>query len=163
MNLASALLWGFVATAILTGLMAVSQGLGWSRMSIPFLLGTMFTPDRDRAMLWGVGAHFLDGWVFALLYALAFESIGRATWLIGALGGLAQGLFVLAVVIPILPALHPRMASERQGPTPTRLLEPPGFFALHYGRRTPEITLAAHVVYGMVLGVFYVPLHLHGG
>ena len=39
--------------------------------------------------------------------------------------------------LPLIPGLHPRMASEYQGPTPTRQLEPPGFLALNYGRPTP--------------------------
>ncbi len=59
----------------------------------------------------------------------------------------------------MLPDLHPRMASERHGPTPTRLLQPPGFLGLHYGLRTPLVVVAAHIVYGVVLGAVYrVPL-----
>ncbi|MBX6363334.1 MAG: hypothetical protein IRZ00_05650 [Gemmatimonadetes bacterium] len=156
MNLPAALLWGFAATTVLTTLMAGSQVMGLSRMSIPFLLGTMVTPDRDRAMLAGIGIHFVNGWIFALLYVLAFEALHRATWWLGALAGLLHGLFVLVVVLPLLPAVHPRMASERQGPTPTRLLQPPGFLAIHYGRRTPIIALIAHVAYGILLGALYV-------
>lgn len=155
MNIGSILLWGFVGTVVLTSLMAASQGVGVSRMSIPFVLGTMVTADRDRAMLAGSVLHFLNGWMFALVYAAAFESLGRATWWLGAGGGAAHGLFVLLVGLPMLPALHPRMASEQHGPTPTRQLQPPGFLALHYGRRTPIATLAAHLVYGAILGAFY--------
>ncbi len=66
-----------------------------------------------------------------------------------------QALFILAVAMPLLPALHPRMASEQQGPTPTMQLEPPGFLALHYGRRTPLTVLLAHIAYGALLGAFY--------
>ena len=51
--------------------------------------------------------------------------------------------------------MHPRMASEQHGPTPTRQLEPPGFLALNYGRRTPISLLLAHLVYGAILGAFY--------
>jgi hypothetical protein len=51
--------------------------------------------------------------------------------------------------------LHPRMASERQGPTPTRQLEPPGFLALNYGKRTPISVVLAHLLYGGLLGAFY--------
>lgn len=51
--------------------------------------------------------------------------------------------------------IHPRMASETTGPEPTRALEPPGFLTLNYGRRTPSITLIAHVAYGVILGAFY--------
>jgi hypothetical protein len=35
------------------------------------------------------------------------------------------------------------------------MLEPPGFFALNYGYRTPLAVLIAHIAYGMVLGGFY--------
>ena len=51
--------------------------------------------------------------------------------------GLVHGAFVLAVALPVLPGVHPRMASELRGPTVARQLEPPGFLALHYGVRTP--------------------------
>lgn len=60
--------------------------------------------------------------------------------------------------MPLLPSVHPSMASEHRGPEPTRALEPPGFLALNYGRSTPVITVAAHVVYGIVLGALYRPL-----
>jgi hypothetical protein len=48
------------------------------------------------------------------------------------------------------------MASRHHGPTPTRQLEPPGFLALNYGWATPATTLLAHVVFGLILGAFYV-------
>jgi hypothetical protein len=155
MNVPSILLWGFIATVVLTGTTSASQGLGFSRMSIPFILGTMVTPDRYRATAWGFLMHFVNGWLFASVYALAFESWQRATWWLGAAAGLVHGLFVLLTLMPLLPGLHPRMASEQHGPTPTRQLQPPGFLALHYGRRTPLVTLLAHVAYGAVLGGFY--------
>ena len=155
MNWGSSMLWGFVGTVVLTGLMSASQGLGLTRMSLPYILGTMFTPDRDRAKLVGFGVHLGNGWWLALVYAAAFESWHRATWWLGALTGLVHGLFVLLVVMPLLPGLHPRMASEQRGPEPTRQLEPPGFLALNYGRRTPLSVLLAHLAYGAILGAFY--------
>ena len=155
MNLSDVLLWGFVATVVLTSVMSAAQGLGLSRMSIPFMLGAMFTPNRDRAPVVGFVVHLIDGWLFALVYAAAFEQWGRATWWLGAVTGLVHGGFVLTAGMPMLPGLHPRMASERQGPTPTRQLEPPGFLALHYGRQTPIVTLVAHILYGTILGAFY--------
>lgn len=155
LNFMSIALWGFVATVFLTTLMAAGQGLGLSRMSIPFMLGTVFTADRDRAMVIGFGAHFINGWLFAFFYAVIFEDLGLAGWILGGGIGLAQGLTVLILLMPILPFLHPRMASEHRGPEPTRALEPPGFMALNYGRQTPGITLLAHVVYGAILGGCY--------
>jgi hypothetical protein len=53
-----------------------------------------------------------------------------------------------------MPHFHPRMASEYDGPTDVRRLEPPGFVGLNYGYRTPATTLIAQVAYGLVLGTF---------
>jgi len=150
-------LWGFVGTVVLTGLAAGGQALGLTRMSLPYILGTMFTPDRDRAKVVGLGVHLLNGWLFALVYAAAFRSWHRATWWLGAAIGLVHALFVLVAALPLLPGLHPRMASEQHGPTPTRQLEPPGFLALNYGRGTPLAVLLAHLAYGAILGAFYRP------
>jgi hypothetical protein len=155
MNVGSVLLWGFVASLVVTATMSGGHGLGWSRMSLPLILGTMFTSNRDRAGITGFVAHLVLGWVLAILYALAFESWGRATWWLGAGIGIVHAMVVLVAVMPILPNVHPRMASEHRGPEPTRQLEPPGFMALHYGRRTPIITIIAHVLYGAVIGAFY--------
>jgi hypothetical protein len=154
-NLASITLWGFLATIVLTTTLAASQWLGWTRMAIPFMLGTMITPDRMQASWLGFLAHFVNGWIFAFVYALVFEDLNFATWWLGGIGGLVHAVFVLLVIIPLLPAVHPRMASEDRGPTPTRQLQPPGFLALHYGRRTPILTVVAHVAYGALLGAFY--------
>jgi hypothetical protein len=143
MNWSSWLLWGFVATVVLTTLLAGSQGVGMTRMNVPYLLGTMVTPNRDRAKFIGVFLHFINGWLFSLIYVAAFQLIGRSTWWFGALIGFVHGSFVLAVALPALPALHPRMANEQYGPTVARQLEPPGFLGLHYGIRTPISVLVA--------------------
>jgi hypothetical protein len=47
------------------------------------------------------------------------------------------------------------MASERQGPSVTRQLEPPGLLARNYGYRTPLSLAAAHAIFGAILGGFY--------
>jgi hypothetical protein len=47
------------------------------------------------------------------------------------------------------------MASEQQGPTVARQLEPPGFLALNYGVRTPIAVFVSHAVFGIILGAFY--------
>lgn len=155
MKYGDTLLGGFAGTVVLTTLLGGSQGLGLTRMNLPYMLGTMVTPNRDRAKLVGFGLHFLNGWLFAAVYAAAFRRWQRATWWLGAAIGLVHGLFVLAAAMPMLPALHPRMASEQRGPTPTRQLDPPGFLALNYGYRTPLSVVLAHLLYGGVLGSLY--------
>jgi uncharacterized membrane protein YagU involved in acid resistance len=156
MNWSSWFIWGFASTVVLTSILAGSQGIGLTRMNIPYMLGTIFTPDRDRAKFIGFFLHFLNGWIFSLVYAAAFELVGSSTWWFGALIGLVQATFVLTVLLPILPALHPRMANEEYGPTVVRQLEPPGFLGMHYGIRTPLSVLIAHAVFGSILGMFYV-------
>jgi uncharacterized membrane protein YagU involved in acid resistance len=155
MNVSSWLLWGFVATAVLTTLMSGSQGLRLTRISLPYMLGTFFTPNRDRAKLLGFCFHLINGWIFSLVYVLAFHAWGAASWWRGATIGFVHASFVLTAGMQILPGLHPRMASEKHGPTVMRQLEPPGFLALNYGFQTPVSVLLAHVVFGVILGIFY--------
>jgi hypothetical protein len=143
---------GLGATVVLTALFAVAQGLGWTRMSLPLLLGTMFTPDRDRARLVGILVHLANGWMFSAVYFGVFALAGARPGL-GALVGLVHGVFVAAVGLPALPAFHPRVARPHAGPTAERRLEPPGFLALHYGWSTGAIIVAGHVVFGALLGI----------
>jgi len=154
-NVASWLLWGFASTLLLTTTLAVSQALGLTRMNMPYMLGTMFTADRDRARLFGFVAHLVNGLVFSLLYVFVFQSWGVASWWRGSLIGVLHGLFVLVIGMAMLPGIHPRIASEQHGPTANRQLEPPGFMAINYGIRTPISVLVSHAVFGAVLGAFY--------
>ena len=146
------LLWGFVATITTSAVMSISQSLGWSRLSIPFLIGTMITGDRHTANVVGFLFYMIGGWLFAFVYYLLFASIQELSWLVGVGAGVVQGLFVLSVLLPLLPHLHPRMATAYDGPTSERRLEPPGFLGLHYGFHTPLVTIVAHVAYGAILG-----------
>ncbi|MFY0583666.1 hypothetical protein ACN28S_63580 [Cystobacter fuscus] len=148
---------GSAGTLVLTGLLVGSQRLRLTRMNLPFLLGTMVTADRDRAKLYGLGLHLLNGLVFSGVYMAAFAAWGRAGWWLGGLMGVLHASLVLLVVLPAMPTLHPRMAGESQGPTEVRPLEPPGFLGLHYGMRTPLTVLVSHVVFGMLLGGLYPP------
>ena len=146
---------GFAGTVLLSTIMAGAHSIGLTRMSIPYLLGTMFTPDRDRAKVYGFLLHLLNGQLFSLIYVGAFHVVGQATVWIGLGIGLTHAAFVLLVGMPALPGMHPRMAGERHGPSAARQLEPPGMLALNYGTRTPLVALAAHAVFGAVLGGFY--------
>jgi hypothetical protein len=145
-------LWGLVATTAMTAILQLSQGLGVSRMSLTFLLGSAFSGNRSRATVLGFALYIIGGWLFALLYYLFFTSIQIYTWWLGSILGLIHGMFLLVCVIPLLPFIHPRIASEHHGVTYLRQLEPPGFLAMNYGYQTPLVTLVAQAVYGGVLG-----------
>jgi hypothetical protein len=147
--------WGFASTIVLTLVMRLSRDIGYTRMDIPLMLGTIFTSNRDKAKWLGFLFHLVMGWLFSFFYVVAFVTSGLFHWWFGLLIGLIHGLFILVVGMSILPSIHPRMATEHQGPDPTHQLEPPGFLALNYGRKTPIVTLFAHLVYGTILGFFY--------
>lgn len=147
-------IFGFGATLALTSIMTTAQMAGWSRMDMPMMLGTVFVEDPDRARVVGIVLHVANGYIFALMYAVAFAVLGEASWWLGAVFGAFHGIAVLTLLMPIMPGMHPRMASERSGMELTHALEPPGLLGLNYGGRVPIITLFAHIVYGALLGTF---------
>ena len=157
MNIGSWMIWGFAATVVMTTILVAAQYLRLTRMSLPYLLGMLVTGDRDKAKVMGVFFHLLNGWAFSLMYVAAFHAWGGPAWWKGALIGLVQSLFILGVILPVMPGMHPRMASEHGGPTIARQLEPPGFLALHYGVQTPVAVVIAHLAFGIILGIFYKP------
>jgi uncharacterized membrane protein YagU involved in acid resistance len=124
-------------------------------MNLPSRLGSAGSRARDRAKVYGTALHALFGWLFSFVYVIAFEVWGEASWWRGALLGLVHAAFVLTILMPMLPGLHPTMASERRGPTVVRQLEPPGFLGLHYGFQTPISIVFAHIVFGTLLGILY--------
>jgi hypothetical protein len=137
--------------------MLAAQLLGRTRLDVPLLLGTLLVTDPDRARVAGFFIHLVNGQAFALGYAAAFAASGEATWWGGALLGLLHGSIAMLVIVPLLPGVHPHMASERAGLSTTASLEPPGLLALNYGWETPIVTLAAHVAYGVALGLLLDP------
>ncbi len=155
MNWSGWLLWGFLATIVLTTLSAGTEGLGLTRMNFPYILGyILHARPRPRQILRLLGACGRGSGVLADL-RLDF-SVARHCRLVARPADRAlPWIFVLVVVMSLLPGLHPRMASEQHGPEAQNMLEPPGFMALHYGIQTPLAILLSHAVFGAILGAFY--------
>jgi len=146
---------GFVGTIVLTTGLRLAQELGLTRMDIPLLLGAVFTAHRSRANVIGYFLHFVNGILFALGYYAVFRAVGHAGWLFGLALGLVHGLFAGgALVNVLLPAVHPRMGTPWSDAEETPLLEPPGFLLENYGPRTALGNLAAHLLYGAIVGGF---------
>jgi hypothetical protein len=150
-----ALAGGLVGTVVLTTGSRLAQQLGWTRMDIPLLLGTVFTPSRSRASVIGYAIHFANGLLFSLAYGLVFEATGRAGWLFGLLLGAVHGVFAGGALLNVLlPAVHPRMGTAWTDARSAPLLEPPGFLLANYGRATLVATFALHLAYGAIVGLF---------
>jgi len=146
-------LFGLVATTALTAVMIAAQLTGLTRLDLPLLLGTIVTEDPDRARVAGFFIHLVIGQGFAFGYAATFALLDRATWWLGALLGLLHVAVALTLLVPLLGGVHPRIASDRAGPSSTAALEPPGLLGLNYGPQTPIVAIAAHLAYGIALGV----------
>jgi hypothetical protein len=146
-------LFGLLATILLTAVMIAAQLAGWTRLDLPLLLGTVVTADPDRARVAGFFMHLGIGQGFALGYAAAFALLDTATWWLGALFGLVHVGVALTVLVPLLPGVHPRMASARAGPASISVLEPPGLGGLNYGAETPAVAVIAHLAFGIALGI----------
>jgi uncharacterized membrane protein YagU involved in acid resistance len=146
-------LFGLVATTALTSVMIVAQMVGLTRLDLPLLLGTIVTGDPDRARIAGFLIHLLIGQGFAFGYAASFALLNECSWWLGGLFGLLHVAIALTVLVPLLAGVHPRIASGRAGRSTSAVLEPPGLLGLNYGAQTPIVAIAAHVVYGVALGV----------
>ena len=114
-HLPQLLVWGLIATVAMTTILQGSQGLGLSRLSLPFLVGTFFTSNRNRATVIGFLVYTIGGWGFAMLYFLFFAGIGLATWWLGALLGFLHGLFLLAGVGGLVIATSGSYANNSSG------------------------------------------------
>ena len=155
MSLWGALAGGVVGTIVLTSGLRIAQELGWTRMDIPLLLGTVFTDDRSRASVIGYAVHFANGLLFAVGYYAIFRAVDHAGWIFGAVLGVVHASFSGgALVTVLLPAVHPRMGTPWSDSEETPILEPPGFMLVNYGRRTAVWTLLVHVAYGAIVGGF---------
>jgi hypothetical protein len=150
-----ALAGGLTGTVVLTTALRAASELGWTRMDMPFLLGTALSTNRVHAKALGYALHFAFGLLFSLAYYAVFLAIGQSGWWLGALFGLIHALFAgTALVNILLPLVHPRMANPLTAAGSAPLLEAPGFLLTNYGRSTPLVTVLAHIAYGTIVGGF---------
>lgn len=155
MNVWSAVVGGLAGTLVLTTILRASTELRLTRIDLPFLLGTTVTSSRRLAKAIGYAAHFAFGALFALGYYVVFLALDASGPLLGAVLGVAHGLFAgTALVNILLPVVHPRMGSDVSSSRTVTLLETPGFMMLNYGRAAPVVSLVAHAAYGAIVGAF---------
>ena len=151
--LRAALAGGLLGTVIMTTMLRAASEFGFTRMDLPFLLGTALTDSRRRARVYGHLVHFVLGLLFALGYAFIFDATGRSGWKIGLILGIVHASFVSTTLVNvILPIIHPRIGTPETAADEVALLEAPGFMMLNYGRSTFLVTLLGHMAYGVIVG-----------
>jgi hypothetical protein len=150
----SALAGGIIGTLAMTTIIKAASELGLTRMDLALLLGTTVTENRRKARAVGYLFYFVIGAGFSEAYGALFAIIGRSSWQLGALLGALHAVFIATVLVSVLlPVVHPRMATPDTAANEITLIEPPGFLMLNYGRNTFLVTLAAHIVYGALVGL----------
>jgi hypothetical protein len=149
---------GLLGTLVLTTAMRVASEVGWTRMDLAFILGTVVTDDRRRARAIGYLIHVMLGLVFAFAYDAVFRVLGWSAWWLGALFGAVHAVFISTVIVNVLlPVVHPLMGTPETAANEFALIEPPGFLLINYGRNTFFVTLVAHVLFGAIVGGTYAP------
>jgi hypothetical protein len=155
MTVWGALAGGAIGAVVLASGLRVAQELGWTRMDIPLLLGTVFSENRSRATAIGYALHIANGLLFSLVYFAIFDAVDQAGWLFGLALGAVHALFVGGGLVNVmLPAVHPRMGTPWTDAEETPLLESPGFMLANYGRNTAAVTFVLHLAFGAIVGAF---------
>jgi len=159
-----ALVAGFAATLVMSVMMKMAGRAGMTYMPpMELVTGSMLTGEPDKAKQYGLVLHWLmmGTVVFGVGYAVVFNVLDSAGWLTGVAVGAVHGLVLGAVFMPMMPAMHPRMSSERflEGPVRTGggtvTLAAPGLFGARWGGMTPVGLVMGHVVYGLVAALVY--------
>lgn len=160
-----ALVAGLAGTLIMTVMMTLATGMGLTRMPpMTLVVGSMMSRDPERAGRFGVMIHYIvmGTVVFGIAYAVLFAGFGSSSALTGALIGAAHGVVFGGIVMPMLPAIHPRMTSAAAGEQRTVdtssgavMLSAPGIFGSRWGAMTPVGLVIGHIVYGVVVALIY--------
>ena len=147
MDVATAL-WGGIAGAIAMTMVYVGfLGLRLTRLDLLRFQGNLVSGERSAVVyVYGMIVQLVLGALTALLYRLVFLQLDSATFVgWGALLGLVHGLLA-ALLLPLA------ARGARAG-----VAERPGLGGVAYGRATPLALVAAHVVFGVWVGLFLLP------
>jgi len=125
--------------------------------------GAMVTGDESRAKQIGIFIHWImmGTVIFGLGYAAVFTVVGNASVVTGLLVGAVHGIVVGLVFMPMMPAMHPRMAADAPiagtvGTVDGEVqLSAPGLFGARWGSMTPVGLVMGHVVYGIITALVY--------
>lgn len=152
-DLGPALVAGFVATLGMTAVLMGGRSMGMTSMDMPLIIGGMVSDDEANARRVGMVVHVLmmGTIVFGVLYGLLFTLFDSDAAVTGLLIGVVHGVIFGAMVLPMMPAVHPRMKASSGG----FVLEAPGAFGVNYGGATLLGIVMAHGVYGLVLALVY--------
>ncbi len=145
-TLGAGLLGGLAMTAILYMSMAMMPSQ--MKMNLLHLLGTMMFRPTPVVYMAGAMMHAANSVVFALIHVGIYEALDLNTNL--AAWGLVFGAvhyMISGMAMGMMPKLH---AGIRAG-----IVQAPGAFAMSYPAGTAMGFLMLHLLFGVLVGVFY--------
>lgn len=143
---------GVIGGAVMIAFVAIIRGLGGTALDLSMLWGSLFTHDLTGST-WVLGfiVHLIVSGLVALVFAGIFESIRASNWWIGLIGGA-----ICAVVAGfIIAGYHVPVTGEE-----TAAMESPGAFAVNYGAGALITFVIAYLIYGIIVGSMYTPVHV---
>ncbi len=152
MRVGLAFLAGVIGGAVMLALVAIARAAGITDLNLGILWGSMITNDAT-AGTWVLGAviHLVVSGLIAFIYAAVFEAIRGSNWFTGLIGGAIHAV-IGGLALTALPAIHPAIPD---------LLRAPGAFAINYGAAAATLFVAGHLIYGIIVGGLYTPVHTH--
>jgi hypothetical protein len=147
MNWAKALKGGLLGGLNMTVFVLVLRTLGLTPLNLEMMLGSLVT-KRAEVFPWfaGLAIHLALSSMTGLLYGVLMERAGkRGTWVGMTIGTVHAAVF--GMLLPAMARLHPLINGGQ--------LPDPGLFAANMGALTVLIFVAAHMVYGIVVGDIY--------
>jgi hypothetical protein len=152
MRVGLAFLAGVIGGAVMIALLVIARAFGWTDLNFGMIWGSIFT-QHISAGTWVLGfvIHLVVSGLVALIYAAIFEAIRTSNWGLGLIGGAIHAVIAgfLFAGLPSINTLMPETIAN------------PGAFAANYGAFTVVAFIATHLIYGMIVGGMYVPVHTH--
>lgn len=144
----NAIIAGLAGTAVMTALMYMAKAMGMP-MDMPRILGLMFSKPENKAGTYIIGlmAHFMNGMIFAVIYAFLFTVLGVSGWTWGLVFGAVHGIMA-GTVMGMMHVVHPNMGPGKELPAL-------GLFAKNISPMAPAGLIMLHLVYGAIVGAIY--------
>lgn len=145
MNGSKAFAAGVIGAAVMTILMGLARAAGVP-VNLEMMLGSMLTGGIGIATwVLGFAMHLVAGGIIAILYAMVFHAIGRASGGIG-LTIAAVHTVISGIGLIFIPAMHPMIPG---------LMSAPGAFMANLGIVGIFAFAALHLIYGALVGGMY--------
>ena len=138
---------GFLATLVITTVMLLLLWFGVAQVDLPVWVSRLFVSDPVKVQAVGLGIHLTMGLGFAWVFALVEPHLRFSPGQNGLIFGVVLWALVQAIGVPMLSAVAAVIRADDSVFA--------GWFASRLGVAAAIASLAAHLAYGVSLGVVY--------